>query len=77
MKTFGTRFEWAVRMADGQLLKGQQPIEGPVFTVSADLPEGELRSIKGRIALDLPDDAGIFLNGYQSWTECPEYTKSC
>ena len=40
----------------------------------ADLPEGKLENAKALIPLSVREDEMIFMNGYQTWTYCPEYT---
>ena len=76
MTAFGSTFEWAVTMADGRKMTGKESITSPVLTIVADLPEGEVSSIRGRLSLSLPEDVLIFMNGYQSWTDCREYKKT-
>ncbi|MCR5611726.1 MAG: alpha-galactosidase [Clostridiales bacterium] len=36
---------------------------------------GTVESVSARVRLSDMDDAFIFMNGYQTWTYCPEYTK--
>ena len=79
MSVFIPIFEWSLRYTDGRRITGRkemEPVEGPAtaYTVKviADLPEGEVKSLRGRIRIDLPKDALVFMDGYQSWTDCEE-----
>ena len=40
------------------------------------LPEGRIRSITASAFFPIPDAERIFMNGYQTWTYCPEYDRS-
>lgn len=49
---------------------------GPgVVHLRPDLPQGEIGEITAAIPLTLGEGEKIFLNGYQTWTYCPEYTR--
>lgn len=39
------------------------------------LPEGHLCSVTASTFFPTPDAERIFMNGYQTWTYCPEYTR--
>ncbi len=43
--------------------------------VVLSLPEGTLTRVSARVRLGMKDRERLFLNGYQTWTWCPEYTK--
>lgn len=36
---------------------------------------GAVDSLTAKVEVAIPDSAKIFMNGYQTWTYCPEYTK--
>ena len=52
------------------------PEENGVLSVVSDLPEGKIRKIKALLDISISDDTKIFMNGYQTWTNCPEYGKN-
>jgi alpha-galactosidase len=66
--------EWNIVLADGTTRQGSAsvPVTGPVHLV-CDLPEGILASVTATLDLSMAPDEKIFLNGYQTWTHCPEY----
>ena len=63
------------------IIKGQAPIEGSCqlrlgrVTIAPELPEGMLESVTATMHVDLAAGEKIFMNGYQTWTYCPEYDR--
>ncbi len=49
---------------------------GEPLHITADLPAGKLEKAEGSVSVPLADDGHIFMNGFQTWTYCPEYTKN-
>ncbi len=47
-----------------------------IVHLSCDLPTGTISSISATMEIPLGPDGRIFMNGYQSWTECHEYTRA-
>ncbi len=45
-----------------------------IVHLSCDLPEGAISSVTAQMNVSLEPNDRIFMNGYQSWTACPEYT---
>ena len=71
------KLEWHIIAAtdDGPyLLKGSAEPSGNC-RVTVELPRAELQTVRGRLSWQVDDDEKIFMNGYQTWTHCPEYTK--
>ena len=48
------------------------PGNGPLRIV-CELPEGRLKHVTATLPLAVAEDEMIFMNGYQTWTHCPEY----
>ena len=72
-----TRIKWYYSMtdADGQLTRsGETHFDKGVFRFAQDLPEGILHKVELTIPLVVDNDEMIFMNGYQTWTACPEYS---
>ena len=46
------------------------------LNIVCDIPQGKLKSVKASLDLYVSDDEKIFMNGYQTWTNCPEYNKN-
>ena len=71
-------FEYTIEidLPDGyREIRGTRTVEDGAVHITHDLPEGVLRSVVGTMKLGMADRERIFLNGYQTWTYCPEYTK--
>ncbi|MCH5192929.1 MAG: alpha-galactosidase [Oscillospiraceae bacterium] len=77
MIRFNVEIETAedVRVFQGEeSFDGGLPENGP-YNIICDIPAGKLRSVKAVLDLTVPDNVKIFMNGYQTWTNCPEYGK--
>ncbi len=59
---------------DPTLIKGGFRVETGENRLVLKLPEGIIRSVTARVPLRLAENVRIFMNGYQAWTYCPEYT---
>ena len=46
-----------------------------VTHIRENLENGVIRHITGKISFQVKDDEKIFMDGYQTWTHSPEYTK--
>ena len=67
------RLDYEIRLAGGQRLRGSRELEAGENIISLSLPEGRLESVSGLVELPITGDEKIFMNGYQTWTFCPEY----
>ena len=56
--------------ADGTALIGQGSVH-----LAADLPAGALQNAVATLPWPMDNDERLFMNGYQTWTECPELGK--
>ncbi len=60
--------------AGPETLHGRETFDwGDTLRVTADLPVGVIRDVTARIPVAVLDSDRIFMNGYQTWTSCPEY----
>lgn len=69
--------DWRVSVdtpAGPETFSGQAAAEGQTRVV-CQLPRGVLRSVRAVMALDMAEDEKVFMNGYQTWTYCPEQGK--
>lgn len=73
MKTFS--YEITVETHDGvHIISGEtNPIETHLI-IEPSLPEGKILSAKAFAPWGVKEDEKIFINGYQTWTHCPEYS---
>ena len=53
---------------------GQTEAAGCVH-ITCTLPEGKLKEVRAVLPVTMEDDEKVFMNGYQTWTHCPEYGK--
>ena len=68
--------QWKIKLNDGTQLLGAEPFRAGRIRITADVPEGHFASVVARVYLPTADDVRIYMNGYQSWTYCPEYSKT-
>ena len=72
------RLEYTIEIAgrDGPaVIRGFQDITGGEYHILCALPEGHIRSVKASMPLIVGEREKIFMNGYQTWTGCPEYSR--
>ena len=68
-------YQVTVEEFDGpSVLKGSFNMDEGEKRVVCNLPSGHLRSVTATAPLHLAEGEKIFMNGYQTWTYCPEYT---
>ena len=62
---------------DGALteLTGSAPVTRGALRIAPELPEGTLRSVTATLKLSTADRDKIFMNGFQTWSYCPEYRR--
>ena len=53
--------------------KGSVELRPGVNRIVPELPKGKLWTVKATLRRPLGEDEKIFMNGYQTWTYCPEY----
>lgn len=74
------RLKWkaVVETASGErVLTGEALFDwGQALHIRAALPEGHIRSVTAQIPLAALEGSRVFMNGYQTWTSCPEYSLS-
>ncbi len=71
------RITWKAEIdtADGRkVLTGLERFDwNSALHIAAELPEGVISSVTARLPLAALENDRIFMNGYQTWTSCPEY----
>ncbi|MBP5225110.1 MAG: alpha-galactosidase [Lachnospiraceae bacterium] len=80
------RYSAAVRLQNGtEKVSGEEkivwtagqdgsPLKTAVLHASCSVPDGVLEDAQAVIPVKASEDTMIFMNGYQTWTYCPEYT---
>ncbi len=73
------RLNWQItgRKTDGEpfVLSGEAELAGET-RITAEVPAGVTGKVTAVTELTVKEDEKIFMNGYQTWTYCPEYTKN-
>jgi len=68
-------YQIGVAEQDGpSMLTGSFELRGGEARVVCLLPKGHLQSVSATAPLHIEADEKIFMNGFQTWTYCPEYT---
>ncbi|MBQ7737967.1 MAG: alpha-galactosidase [Oscillospiraceae bacterium] len=64
---------WRIELEDGREFTGREEWKEGTVSVRRELPTGVLRAVSAEVSLPVPDGDKVFINGFQSWTACPEY----
>ncbi len=68
------QYEVQVSVTDGvTAFVGKLPLRNGENRLACDLPRGHIKSITATLPLTLTPGEKIFMNGFQTWTFCPEY----
>ena len=67
--------QWIVKVGDFEV-RGSGKVKTGVFDFSCEPPKGIIKKISADIQYKMEDDEHLFMNGYQTWTYCPEYKKT-
>ena len=65
---------WTVKVG-GQTLTGAVGAPSGTVRVRCDAPAGTIQKITAVLPWAMEEDERLFMNGYQTWTYCPEYQK--
>ena len=69
------QYEITVKEFDGpSVLNGSFEFGTGEHRIVCNLPAGHLQSVKASAPLKLAEGEKVFMNGYQTWTYCPEYS---
>ena len=74
MLTFDYRILVSAGEGDASLLTGSFTLGSGEARVVCELPEGHIGLAAARAPLPIAAGEKIFLNGFQTWTYCPEFT---
>ena len=70
------RLEYRILVSGAEAIEGSAELSAGELHLRPLLPEGSIESVKARVKVDIVPTEKIFMNGYQTWTYCPEYTRS-
>jgi len=68
---------WSASVETESGVKGFEGVEelNTINHITKDLPAGKMKSVTASLTYRLEEGEKVFMNGYQTWTECHEYTK--
>ena len=69
-----SKLSWHIE-AGGQQLEGTSDTSQGIVRIYADVPAGTIGKITAVLHHTMNEDERLFMNGYQTWTYCPEYKK--
>ena len=67
---------YEIRLRGEEPIRGQEEWAGGRLLIAPELPEGVVESVTATVKVPLNEDEKIFMNGFQTWTYCPEYTRA-
>lgn len=67
---------YKVVLESGETVSGSIELTAGANHLVLNLPQGKIKSARAELGLSLSQNEKIFMNGYQSWTYCPEYSAS-
>ena len=68
------KLSYKICFANGAPIEGAADVSGGAWRLALDLPEDIIVSAQAQLHIDIASDEKIFINGYQTWTSCPEQT---
>ncbi len=67
---------YTICLEGGEAVRGRTELRQGENRLVLNLPEGKLESVLAELPVELGESEKIFMNGYQSWTCCPEYGRT-
>lgn len=68
------KLSYKICFANSAPIEGAAEVSGGAWRLALDLPEDIIVSAQAQLHVDIAPDEKIFINGYQTWTSCPEQT---
>ncbi len=69
-----SELRWQAK-AGGRTLSGTVDNPAGAVRIRCDAPAGTIQKVTAVLPWEMGEDERLFLNGYQTWTYCPEYQK--
>ena len=69
------KINYEIRFEKSAPITGMAETERGAWRLTPVLPRDKIVSARAEIPLAVTEDERIFINGYQTWTFCPEYTR--
>ena len=67
---------YEIKLWGREPLRGEADWAGGRLLIAPELPEGVVESVTAKVRVPLNEDEKIFMNGFQTWTYSPEYTRA-
>ncbi len=68
------KLSWNVTVG-GKSVSGTEDFAPGIHRIRCNAPAGVIQSVTASLPLEMGEEERLFLNGYQTWTYCPEYKK--
>ena len=69
------KLTYTIIMQGGERLAGERELSAGALRIRETLPQGRIAAVEAWLPLSVAADEKIFMNGYQSWTFCPEHDR--
>ena len=69
------KIDYEIRLKNNAPIKGTAEVAHGEWRLTPVLAQDEIVSAVARIPLEMVEDERVFINGYQTWTACPERKK--
>ena len=66
------KFTYSITLSGGAVISGARELVPGENRIVETLPVGKIQSVRATLPLVVAEDEAIFMNGYQTWTACPE-----
>ena len=70
------QIKYQIRLRDHAPLFGSRELRGQVLHITEELPQDVIVLAEASMHVPLGPQGRIFMNGYQTWTYCPEYDRN-
>lgn len=67
---------YEIRLEGGPTIRGTEELRPGPLHIAAELPAGRLGEVCAALRIPVAENEKIFMNGYQTWTYCPEHTRA-
>ena len=70
------QFKWNLQTESGKEISGRDDLRKGTLHIVRHVGDDVIKSVSGELKIETKRNEKIFMNGYQTWTACPEYTRS-
>lgn len=66
------KLDYMIELEGGFRIHGSEELRSGCLRIRPVLPEGRVKAVTARVNITMAEDERFFVNGYQTWTYCPE-----